>query len=362
MKRFNLKLAVVVAVSGMLVWAGVQAEVKHRQINASNLIVDVSNESWQPEGFENGKFIPATYLYADNITIDGKADEPAWNQATEIEVPLSYGTVNSASLKAVYTDQEVFIRVRWADDDEDRQHHPWVWSADQKKYVTGTQVEDSVLVSFEAGCDWNPSFLTGYVFDFDGWHWLAARSDPLGQAVDMIGTVQDQDMSDPYFIPYRSRNNEDTWNLKFSENSNVDLHAKWDELDRVYMLQPVNKTVYVKSTPDGRNASFFEQVAAPKGIPYPRDEAKTFSQYSPVKLEDGAGEVKAKGEWQDGFWTVEFKRNRITPARTANDAIFQRLTQFSVHVFDQVEKLDQVSESGRLFLQFLPTGRKLVSN
>lgn len=361
MKRINLKLAVVVAVSGMLVLAGVQAEVKHRQINASNLIVDVSDESWQPEGFENGTIIPAIYLHASDITIDGKTDEPAWDQAADIEVPLSYGTVNRASLKAVYTDQEVFIRVRWADDDENREHHPWVWSSEQNKYVAGSQVEDSVLVSFEAGCDWNPSFLTGYVFDFDGWHWMAARSDPLGQAVDTIGTVQDQNMGDPKFIPYRSRTNNDTWNLKFAENSKVNLHAKWDELDRVYMLQPFNRTVFVKNTPDGRNSLFFKQMAAPVGIPDPRDESKTFPQFSPVELNDGAGEVQAKGEWENGFWTVEFKRNRVTPARTANDTIFQRLTQFSIHVFDQVEKFDQVSESGRLFLEFLPTGQKLVS-
>lgn len=364
MKRLKLKIAVVVAVTGMLTWACAQAEVKHRQINASNLIVDVSNESWQPEGFENGTVIPATYLYRSDIVIDGRADESAWKQAMEIEVPLSYGTVKNALLKAVYTDQEVFIRVRWADDDENRQHHPWVWSSEQKKYVAGPQVEDSVLVSFEAGCDWNPSFLTGYVFDFDGWHWLAARSDPLGQAVDLIGSVQDQNMSDPGFIQYRSRNTKDTWNLKFTENSNVDLHAKWDELDRVYMLQPVNRTVYLKSTPDDeRNpSSFIKQEAAPSGIPYPRDESKVFPQFSPVKLKGGSGEVNARGVWKNGFWTVEFSRSRITPARTANDTIFQRLTQFSVYVFDQTEKIDQASESKRLFLQFLPIGQKFVSN
>ena len=365
MKRLKLKIAVVVAVAGLFTWTWAVAEVKHRQINASNLIVDVSNESWQPEGFENGIVIPAIYLHRSDILIDGNDNESAWRQATEIEVPLSYGTVKKALLKAVYTDQEVFIRVRWADDDEDRQHHPWVWDAEQKKYVAGPQVEDSVLLSFEAGCDWNPSLLTGYVYDFDGWHWLAARSDPLGQAVDLIGTVQDQNMSDPNFIQYPSRTLKDTWNLKFTENSHVDLHANWDELDRVYMLQPINRTVYVKTTPDGDRhtpSSFFKQVAAPDAIPYPRDISKTIPQFSPVQLKGGAGEVRARGTWKNGFWTVEFSRNRITPARTVNDTIFQRLTQFSIHVFDRVENIDEVSESGRLFLQFLPEGQKLVSN
>jgi hypothetical protein len=351
-------------VTWLVALTSVQAEVKHRQINTQNLIVDVSDDSWQPEGFENGTVIPATYLFAADIVIDGKANDPAWREATEIEVPLSYGTVKNAYLKTVYTDQEVFIRVRWADDDEDRQHRPWVWSPGQKKYVVGPQVEDSVMLSFEAGCDWNPSFLTGYVFDFDGWHWLAARSDPLGQALDLYGNVQDQDFKNLNFTSYQGRNNQDIWNLKFIENNNVDLHANWDDLDRVYMLQPVTETLYYRGVTDGvkNPPPFVKQVAAPSGIPYPRDESKIYPQYSPVKLKDGAGEVKAKGQWENGFWTVEFRRNRVTPARTLNDTVFNRLIQFSVHVFDRTEKIDQASESKRLFLQFLPIGQKLVSN
>jgi hypothetical protein len=33
--------------------------------------------------------------------------------------------------------------------------------------------------------------------------------------------------------------------------------------------------------------------------------------------------------------------------------VFSRLTQFSVHIFDHVERIDQSSESGRLYLQFM---------
>lgn len=365
MKKINFTILV-----AMIIWvaalSSVQAEVKHRQINPLNLIVDVSDEAWQPEGFENGTAIPATYLYVGDIgdiVIDGKANESVWKKAEEIEVPLSYGTVNKVFLKAVYTDQEVFIRLRWADDDEDRQYHPWIWSPEQNKYLVGPQVEDSVLLSFEAGCDWNPSFLAGYVFDFDGWHWLAARSDPLGQALDLYGNVQDQDMDKGYFTRFQSRNENDVWNMKFIENNNPDLHANWDDLDRVYMLQPVNQNIYYKAAIDGRNPqAFVTQLAAPGEIPYPRDESKALPQYSPVKLQDGAGEVKAKGHWENGFWTVEFRRGRVTPAKTINDTIFNRLTQFSVYVFDHTEKIDEASESKRLFLQFLPAGKSVVSN
>ena len=75
-------------------------------------------------------------------------------------------------------------------------------------------------------------------------------------------------------------------------------------------------------------------------------------QFKAVPFEGDAGEVSAKGYWDDGFWTVEFSRALITPSETMSDSVFNRLTQFSIHVFDHVERIDQSSESGRLFLQF----------
>jgi hypothetical protein len=122
--------------------------------------------------------------------------------------------------------------------------------------------------------------------------------------------------------------------------------------------------IYVQKVPDGgRNVpEFVRQVAAPESAPYPRDEATTVPQYVPVELRGEAGEVKAKGQWADGYWTVEFRRVRITPAKTLNDTVFNRMVQFSVHVFDREEKLDGASESERLFLKFLPAGERLVSN
>ncbi len=339
------------------------AEVVHRQINAANLLVDVTGESWQPDGFENGIGVPATYLASPDITIDGVDDEAAWQQAREIETPLLFGSVTSATLKAVYSDEEVFIRVRWADASEDREYRPWVWNAESNEFQEGSQIEDSVLLSFEAGCEWSPSLLSGYVYDLDGWHWMAARSDPLGQAVDMMGNAQDQDLGSPNTQGHPSRYTEDTWNMKFAKNK-PGLYKAWDEVDRVYMLQPISQMSYLTSTTDydGEQMAppFFEQIPAP--AVKPKDGPEVVPQFSPVKLKGGAGEVSAKGRWQDGFWTVEFRRTLSTPAGHFDDTIFQRITQFSVHVFDGTEMIDESSESKRLFLQFLPREPQLVNN
>jgi len=358
MNKVNHKIITVIAL-GLMLPGLAQPEVIHQQLNEANLLVRVNNEDWQPEPFKTGTVVPAAYIGAAVITTDGRDNEPQWDMAPEISVPLSYGSVGEASLKALYSDEEVFILVRWKDDSENREHHPWTWDTGQEQYNAGEQVEDSVLLSFEAGCEWFPSLLGGYVYDFDAWHWLASRSDPLGQAVDLSGTVQDRDLTSIGFIKYDGRNQEPVWNLKFTEQQDNMLHAGWDELDRAYLLQPVSETVYVRARPDGEYQApdFAEQLPPPDNAP--EDSTTVYPQYSPLKLEGQAGEVAAKGQWENGYWTVEFRRVLVTPMKTINDAVFNRLTQFSVYVFDGVEQLDQGSESERLFLQFIGMQQQL---
>ncbi len=360
-KRQDLYLVCGIATVFLFLGQEAAATVERQASNSANEIIFVSDDPWQPEGFVNGTTVPAAWIESPSVEIDGDAGDEAWKLAQEVEVPLQYGAVDRAWIKAVYTDEEVFIQVRWADPTEDREHHPWVWDADTGSYVQGAQVEDSVMLSFEAGCEWTPSLLGGYIYDFDAWHWMAARSDPLGQAVDLYGNVQDREMSDPKFNAYSSRVTEDDWILKFIENHDVGLHADWDEVDRVYMLMPVTKKLWVRAVPDGgRQApAFVESIPAPE--PAVESPARVVRQFSPVKLTGGAAEVAAKGQWENGYWTVEFRRLRHTPAEHIYDTIFNRMVQFSVQVFDQVERLDEVSESGRLFLRFLPPEQSVAS-
>lgn len=360
MRDLKFNSVICLLLPALLVGATAKAEVVQKKSSVSNRILSVTNDEWQPDGFVNGIPVPAVYLPSAEITMDGRDDEAEWQKAVEVTVPLSQGTVTEVSLKAMYTEEEVFIRVRWPDAAEDRQHRPWTWDAEQEAWVEGAQVEDSVMLSFEAGCEWTPSLLGGYMYDFDAWHWMAGRSDPLGQAVDLYGNVQDRRISNPDFHGYPSRITEDDWILKFTENQQPELQADWDEMDRVYMLMPVTKELYVKAVPDGGGHSppFIEELAAPEAPPTGDDQA--YPQFSPVPLTGSAAEVKAKGHWEDGFWTVEFRRDRLTPAEHIYDTIFNRLVQFSVHVFNGTERLDEVAESPRLFLRFLPEEEALL--
>jgi hypothetical protein len=335
--------------AAMLICGGVQADITRVEKPGDITKVFVRDDPWQPDDLKQGTLIPATYTSGEEIFLDGIDNESAWATTPEVTVPLSFGTVESAQLKALYTDEDVILRIRWADATEDRLHHPWIWDEELGNYKIGPQVEDSLMLSFEAGCEWFPSFLVGYDFDFDAWRWLAGRTDPLGQALDLSGSMKDAQLS--MNTRYTPRYDENEWNLRITDNQEGILHKPWEELDRQYMIWPVLDTVFYHANLDGRRGQEFARpLAAATALP---SSPAPIPQFEPLKIEGGAADVRAKGHWEDGFWTVELRRKRLTEDGTSYDIQFKRLTQFSVQVYDHVERLDQSSESGRLFLQFL---------
>ncbi len=362
MRYQDKKLIAFSLAAGVLVCAGAQAEVIHSTMGPDVVKVKVSQDPWQPDNFEKGTVIPAAFAAGADIVVDGIDDEPAWAVAEEVTIDLSFGNVKSAQLKALYTDEDVLLRVRWADAAKDSLHRPWVWDEEAREYVAGPQVEDSLLLSFEAGCEWFPSFLAGYDFDFDAWHWQAGRTNPVGKALDLYGSVKVEKLADK--TGYASRNEEDEWNLRITDRNDGILHQSWDKLDRQYMLWPATDTVYLSDRIDGsRNMGSERNLPPPAPRPSapPSSPARIVPQFPPIELTGNAGDVGAKGHWEDGFWTVEFRRKRITEGGLSWDVQFERLTQFSLHVFDRTEQLDESSESQRLFLQFMDKKPLLAS-
>jgi len=358
-KLFALSLATV-----LYCGSNAQADIKESMLDGKVVKVLVSDDSWQPDSFKEGIAIPAVYMAEPQITVDGIDTETAWSAAEEITVPLAFGTVQSAQVKALYTDDFVHLRVRWPDTSEDRLHHPWIWNETLGNYEAGPQVEDSLILSFEVGCEWFPSFLAGYDFDFDAWRWMASRTDPTGYALDMIGQVKERQFIGK--TPYASRYSKDEWNMRFVDDFQNTIdddneHLTWDQLDRKYELWPITSTVYFGAVLDGSEGNQLARELAPPAQ-LPASPAPMLPQFEPLALQKNTSDVRARGHWEDGFWTVELSRKRITGFRLSYDVPLERLTQFSLHVFDRVERIDQSSESGRLFLQFLPKAHTLVSN
>jgi len=334
-----------------------------------------ANDPWAPEEFAKPLIVPAVFVAVAPV-VDGLDDDSAWRGADGVEVPLEWGRVSDATVKAVYTEEEIFLSVSWADATKDDQHRPWIWDAASASYVESPQAEDALLVSVEGGCDWNPSLLAGLGFDFDAWLWLAARTDPLGQAVDADGNVKNRPKPARMgFEKYPSRHQDLVWDVKFMDRRKDILTLPWRELERRYNRSMPVQEIYVRYRPDGRpTPAFVERVEAP-AIESPVQEGAsggtliktgsgalppTVLQYRPLELSGDAGDVAAKGHWADGRWTVEFRRARVTGSRTQTDSVFERTTQLSLHVFDGTERLDESSESPRLLIQFEPRATTTV--
>jgi hypothetical protein len=349
--RSTTKHSVVFLLAASLLLPAVgQAEVIRDELPGEFVKVYVRDDPWQPENLKEGIPIPVTYTSSTDIFLDGMEKEAAWATTPEVTVPLSFGSVDSVQLRALYTDEDIIVRVRWADATEDRQHHPWVWDEELGDYKVGPQVEDSLMFSFEAGCEWFPSFLSGYDFDFDAWQWLAGRSDPLGQALDLSGSMKDAQLS--FNQRYNPRYQEDDWNLRITDTREGILHWPLESLDRQFLLTSPHDTVYYHANLDGsRGQEFVRQLQPPEILP--SSPAPVLPQFEPLALEGNAAEVRAKGHWEDGYWTVELRRVLITEGGGSYDIQMHRLTQFSIQVYDHVERLDESSESGRLFFQFL---------
>ena len=263
------------------------------------------NDDWQPAGFADALILRAAPV-EKGPAIDGYINDRAWDGAVELTVPLAWGGVHEATVKAIYTKEDIFIAVSWPDPTRDDQHHPWIWDTAKGHYTEGSQVEDSLIVSIEAGCDWNTSLLANHIYDFDAWMWLAARTNPLGQAVDAVGGVGNSWVPNVGYVKYQSRYTEPMWNIKFIDRRGDILTQPWQGLERMYKQTPPEQEIYVRYHPDGSPSPVFaERVGSPSepvramnvglGSSSPEVEQATAPQFRPVRLTGDAGRSGGQG-------------------------------------------------------------------
>ena len=128
--------------------------------------------------------------------LDGVADETAWSKApdTSTEDPVS-GIV--LTLKALYTDEDVFLLVSYPGDDESRDHKTMYWDESIETYKTGPSREDTLV--FKWSMQIEPVDLTlssDTPYRADIWYWKANRTDHAGYADDKMHVYETTDSPD----------------------------------------------------------------------------------------------------------------------------------------------------------------------
>lgn len=204
---------------------------------------------------------------SEGPVIDGVGNDAQWEEASGI---VTHDTVADIDLtvKAVYTDKDIFFLVSFPDKDESRLHKAWTWDKSVGSYKQGPTREDTFIFK------WNmmkePVDLSIYSDDdyvADIWFWKANRTDPMGFADDKIQMLKSVAES-PNAREIVSKSRKDMHLLRLGDEgreayaNNLFIDYKGDTLPR-----------YNRQTPTGSRA-----------------------------------DIKAKGVWSDGRWTIEFAR------------------------------------------------------
>lgn len=213
--------------------------------------------------------------------IDGQADDPAWGKAPQLITHDNTASID-ITLKAVYSDTHLYLLVTFPDDDASLTHKSWVWDPGRKMYSVGNDREDTFIVKWNMAPE--PLDLSIYADNpllADVWFWKANRTNPIGFADDKIHIQS------------------------ITKNS-----------DATKLISKSGKNIFLTRRADkGRSASRTNLVTAYGGDRLPR--------YTNTVPNGSRADVRAKGVWLEGQWTIEFAR----PLQTGNpDDI-----QFEIH-------------------------------
>jgi len=207
---------------------------------------------------------------AEAPIVDGKGREAAWQKAQAIITHDKIADIN-VTLKAIYTDKKVFFLVTFPDINESRSHKSWQWDKIKGMYIPGNDREDSFV--FKWNMNTSPVDLSIYGNDThraDIWFWKACRTDPLGYADDKTQTFKHQSAEGSFSITNKAG-------------------------EKMYLLRIGD---------EGKSAYKTNLHAE-----YTEDILPRFSYQKPT---NSRADVQAKGNWQEGKWTIEFSRNLTT--------------------------------------------------
>lgn len=266
----------------------------------------VSLDGYGADG--GGKVVSARV--AKGPVVDGDGSDDVWKSAPETKTiakgvfPPNSGKTADVPLRSVHTDTHVFFLVRWRDETrDDAAHKPWVWDAAKGAYAEGPEREDMLALAFEHTGPFTGDMLSADESIWDVWHWKATRTNPQGFAMDRSHRYTRQQ-----------------WEGKGKSHVARNGEAIW-----IARPEDAGDTVEKKQPAPGSKA----------GDKVP--------QYLPGTPSGSAADVKAKGRWADGWWTLELERKLDTGH--PDDAAFApaRTYKMAVSAHDRTGDMDKAS-------------------
>jgi MoaA/NifB/PqqE/SkfB family radical SAM enzyme len=258
-------------------------------------------------GVGYGKQVLVAQKVTQEPIIDGKATDSVWSQAQAITTHDKIADID-ITLKAVYTEEKIFFLVTFPDKDESRTHRNWVWNFSKKEYEQGKDREDVFVLKWNMNPQ--PVDLSIYAdrpYLADIWFWKACRTDPLGYADDKLQRLN------PYSL------------------------EKAKEL-----ISKSGRRMYLQRLGDQGCSTYKTNIH----IEYKGDVLPRYTLQPPTL---SRGDIKAKGLWEAGRWTIEFAR--LLTTGHADDIQFEpeREYQFGVSRYEIAGRKPEVESTQPLY-------------
>ncbi len=202
--------------------------------------------------------------------IDGRASDRIWEEAPAITT-LDYSSQRPITLRSVYAKGEIFFLVTFPEEIPHETHKTWIWDAKEEVYREGPDREDVFLFKWSmSGNNVNLRLREPDPHRADIWFWKAHRTNPSGYADD-----KGQGIS-----------------TKAGPNARK-------------LQSPRHGTLYFERWGDAGKAPWEEKL-------FFEYKGNKLDQFAPREPAGSRGDVRAKGVWANGQWTIEFGRKLNT--------------------------------------------------
>lgn len=334
----------------------------------------------------NAQLLEAEWITAP-ININGKADEVAWQQASEVSVYTQHGAnliegSTTIRVKALYDKDHLYLSLRWQDPTRSQKHLPLQkteqgWRIMQTDFLLAgedTYYEDKLAIllansdslanlkSIHLGkqpLSDQPEALNGrglhYTLNgkiYDLWHWQSVRSNVHQQADDSyFGPPKDAPKGFPRQISERQtgtfrrytagyqKDPPTTWNgtsmnWESFDNDRIKPRRLPKELDDIALLQQESLNPKQSDQADWWMAwddtrPYLEELdTLPAGSILPGVLIKP-------RRQGDRGDIQAAGRWHDGYWYLEMKRRLDT--QSSYDVALNNNTYLWFAVFDHTQ-------------------------
>jgi hypothetical protein len=269
------------------------------------------------------------------------AGSSEWNKAKESKIALTgAGSVEGKPLelkaKSVYTKDEIYFRFEWADKDKTLKKHRWKNSDGKWSSIKGD--EDRLGVTWEInridkfatkGCavlchnesknekEWYYA-VSSSKEKADMWHWKSVRSNPVGYTEDGFVTTN------PSKKPEEGRKR-DAGSGKAKDNRTKDKSGP------AFMQNP------------SRTASVADALLVSEAVEITAGTSFQDGQEIPgymlnTEWEGSFADVKTKGVWENGKWTLVMSRKLDTGHDDDTPFNTRKKYPFAVAVFDNAHE------------------------